>query len=333
VRFGLFYQLPVARDQSEARRYAETVEQIVRGDELGFGAAWLAEGHFLRSFSALPAPLTFAAALSGRTERIRLGTSVVQLPLYHPVRVAEEAAMVDILSGGRLELGVGRGFSSAQFGAFGVPFSERHTRFEEALDIIEGAFSGAPLHHEGRHHRLDGPVVSPRPLQRPRPPIGVAANSPRTAEFAGSRGYGMMMSAAVHPLPGAFAEHARAYRNALAGAERPTAGASLSAVLWVFVGEDRVEVRRRMEGSLAHHPIGAGLPWEVAEEGMAVFGSPEDCARKIRAIAGLAPLDELTCWFNPGGLVPHEQVLEAMELFAKEVMPEVRNPSPAEAAG
>jgi alkanesulfonate monooxygenase SsuD/methylene tetrahydromethanopterin reductase-like flavin-dependent oxidoreductase (luciferase family) len=258
---------------------------------------------------------------------------VVQLPLYHPLWVAEEAAMVDVLSGGRLELGVGRGFSAAQFGAFGVPFSERHTRFEEALEIVEEAFSGGPIYHEGRHYSLDGPKVSPRPLQEPRPPIGVAANGPGTAAFAGSRGYGMMMSAAAHPLPGAFAEHARAYLEALGPGERPKTGARLGAVLWVFVGVDRAEVRRRVEGSLANHPIGAGLPWEVAEERMAVFGSPEECAGKIRAIADLAPLDELTCRFNPGGLVPHEQVLEAMELFAKEVMPEVGSPSPAQAAG
>jgi len=109
MKFGLFYQLPCAPEQDEVTRYHETIEQVVYADELGFDTAWLAELHFNRPFSVMPAPLILAAALAQRTRRIRLGTAVALLPLQHPLRTAEDAATVDILSQGRLEFGVGRG--------------------------------------------------------------------------------------------------------------------------------------------------------------------------------------------------------------------------------
>src|SRR3989442_10974878 len=108
MKFGLFYQLPCAPTQDAATRYQETIEQIVYAEELGFDTAWLAELHFNPLFSIMPAPLILAAVLAQRTTRIRLGTAVVLLPLQHPLRTAEEAAVVDILSPGGVELGVGR---------------------------------------------------------------------------------------------------------------------------------------------------------------------------------------------------------------------------------
>ena len=113
MKFGLFYQLPCAATQQAETRYQETIEQIVYAEELGFDTAWLAELHFNASFSVMPAPLMVAAAAAQRTTRIRLGTAVLLLPLHHPLRVAEEAAVVDLLSHGRVELGVGRGMIGA----------------------------------------------------------------------------------------------------------------------------------------------------------------------------------------------------------------------------
>src|SRR5216683_5898528 len=120
MKFGLFYQLPCAPEQSEPMRYSETVEQIILADEIGFDIAWLAELHFFRPFSIMPAPLIVATAIAQRTRRIRLGTGVSLLPFHHPLRVAEEAAVADILTGGRLELGVGRGTIAVHFRGYGV---------------------------------------------------------------------------------------------------------------------------------------------------------------------------------------------------------------------
>jgi len=106
VKFGLFYQLPCAPDQSEPVRYQETIDQIILADELGFDIAWLAELHFFRAFSIMPGPLYLATAIAQRTKRIRFGTGVTLLPFHHPLRIAEEAAVVDILTGGRLDFGI-----------------------------------------------------------------------------------------------------------------------------------------------------------------------------------------------------------------------------------
>ena len=136
MKFGLFYQLPCAPEQNEVTRYQETLEQIEYADELGFDTAWLAELHFNRPFSIMSSPLIVATALAQRTQRIRLGLAVALLALQHPLRLAEDAATVDLLSQGRLELGVGRGTIAIHFQGLGVPRDESRERFEEALTIM-----------------------------------------------------------------------------------------------------------------------------------------------------------------------------------------------------
>ena len=121
--------------------YHETIEQIVYADGLGFDIAWLADLHFYRPFSILSPPLILATALAQRTRRIRLGTAVVLLPLQHPLRVAEDAATVDLLSQGRLELGVGRGAIAIHFQGLNVPYDASRERFEEALTVLERAWT------------------------------------------------------------------------------------------------------------------------------------------------------------------------------------------------
>jgi alkanesulfonate monooxygenase SsuD/methylene tetrahydromethanopterin reductase-like flavin-dependent oxidoreductase (luciferase family) len=285
---------------------------------------WLAEAHFNPAFSLMPTPLIVAAALSGRTKRIRLGIGVSQLPLHHPVRVAEEAATVDIVSGGRLEFGIGRGTWHHNFQTFGIPWEERTSRFEEAIDIIERAWTEERVSYDGQHYRFDPIEVVPKPLQKPRPPIHIAANSPSTAVFTGRRGLRMLMGAPIHPWPTEFLTHLHIYREAL-GTAQPAGEVSVSAVFWVYTGKDRAQVRREVAESLARHPLGARTPYEVAEEKMAIFGSPQECIAKIMAIQQEAKLDRLICSFNPGGLVPHHQVMAAMRQFAEEVMPAVRS--------
>ena len=149
MKFGLFYQLPCAPDQSVVDRYRETIEQITLADELGFDTAWLAELHFFHPFSIMPAPLQVAVAAAQRTRRIRFGTGVVLLPLHHPLRVAEEAAVADILTGGRLELGVGRGTIAVHFRGYKVPREESRERFEESLAIIRKAWTSERISYAG----------------------------------------------------------------------------------------------------------------------------------------------------------------------------------------
>jgi alkanesulfonate monooxygenase SsuD/methylene tetrahydromethanopterin reductase-like flavin-dependent oxidoreductase (luciferase family) len=143
MRFGFFDQLPCASGFSERQRYRDIMAQIELGDEVGFDTVWLGELHFSRAFSILADPLMVLAAAAQRTRRIRLGTAVTLLPLHNPVKIAEEAAIADILSDGRLELGCGRGTAPLHYEGYSIPQEESRERFEEALDFILKAWTNA----------------------------------------------------------------------------------------------------------------------------------------------------------------------------------------------
>ncbi len=317
MKTSVFYQLPATGPQSARQRYHDTFDQIRHADELGFHTAWLAEGHFDRSFSVMPSPLTVAAALATMTRRIRLGTAAVQLPMHHPVAIAEIAAVVDVLSDGRLELGFGRGSSPFQLAGFGVPWHERDSRFAEGLAVVQQALSRPRVDHRGEYFTLSGVPVEPRPLQPGGPPIHITANSPRSAQFAGENGHGLLMAAPIRPWPDAFAHHVAIYREA---ARRAGVTPRVGAVFFVFPGRDMNEVRATVARSLGNHPIGAAVPFDMAAQSMAIFGSPEQCGEKLQAIADSGLVDELIGWFNPGGLIEHDAVLEAMTVFRREVV-------------
>ena len=187
MRFGFFDQLPCASGFTERQRYKDIMAQIDLGDELGFDTVWLGELHFGRAFSILADPLMVLAAAAQRTTRIRLGTAVVLLPLHHPVKIAEEAAIADILSDGRLELGCGRGTAPLHYEGYAIPQEESRERFEEALDFILQAWTKDSFSYEGKHFRAHDLSVVPRPVQSPHPPVRIAANSPDTFPFSGRR--------------------------------------------------------------------------------------------------------------------------------------------------
>ena len=171
LEFGLFFQLPQADGQDVPSRYRDTIAQIVEADRIGWDAAWLAEMHFVREFSVLPSPMVAMAAAAAQTEHIRLGTGVALLPLVDPIRAAEDAATVDIISNGRLEYGVGRGAIGEHFAGFNVNMSDRAARFDEALAIIQQAWSDDPVNFKGEHFRYTNVQVVPKPIQRPGPPL------------------------------------------------------------------------------------------------------------------------------------------------------------------
>jgi alkanesulfonate monooxygenase SsuD/methylene tetrahydromethanopterin reductase-like flavin-dependent oxidoreductase (luciferase family) len=350
VKFGLFYQLPCAPDQSEAVRYSETIEQIVLADELGFDTAWLAELHFFRAFSIMPGPLYVATAAAQRTRRIRLGTAVTLLPFHHPLRIGAEAAVVDILSGGRLDFGVGRGTIAVHFQGFGVSREESRERFEESLEIIRKAWTSESITHQGRYYQIPEVTLAPKPLQKPHPPIRIAANSPETAEFAGLNNYDVLVASPINPMPGFFG-HVEKYRAALTRAGHSISERDVAALFFANSASDHARVRAEFEPSMMHYfrTIGeqarlgernqyegsyqylkqirermGSITWEMVDSTMAVFGPPEECIARINRIHEGAKIDQLVCWFNPGGRIPHRDVMTAMERFATDVMPATR---------
>src|SRR6266446_1410475 len=177
MRFGLFFQAPEATGQTHAERYAEMFDLIALADSLGFDVAWLAELHFGGAFSLLSNPLMVVPAIAARVPRIRIGTAVVLLPLHHPLSCAEQAATADLLSGGRLEFGVGRGSIPTQFHGFRVPVADNRARFDECLEIIRLAWTRERFSYRGRFYEVDNLSVVPKPVQKPHPPIRVAVHT------------------------------------------------------------------------------------------------------------------------------------------------------------
>ena len=153
MRHGLFFQVPCHDNQSAVKRYEETLYQIELAEELGFDSVWLGEIHFDRQMGTMPSILAMAAAITQRTRRIRIGMGVSLLPLHNPLHVAEEAAMVDVLSNGRLEFGAGRGILPFYDG-FLIPPQQSRERFSEALDIIVKAWTDDRFSYQGRHYKV-----------------------------------------------------------------------------------------------------------------------------------------------------------------------------------
>src|SRR5215468_4731315 len=342
MRFGFFDQLPCASGFSERQRYRDIMAQIELGDELGFDTVWLGELHFSRAFSILADPLTVLAAAAQRTRRIRLGTAVTLLPLHNPLKVAEDAATVDILSGGRLELGVGRGAAPSMFAAYNVPAAETRERFVEALEVIRQAWMGERLSYQGKYLHVQNLPVFPRPVQKPHPPIRIAANSPETYTIAGNLGLPIFATPLIAGSMDKLREYIKSHRESLpAGVKQ-----DVSVAFPVHVAASRAQARRECEESLMHffsfleqrRPDIQALPesyqalqqaidrlkgirYEEVEELGAVLGDPEYCAERVQALQEEFGMDEFICYFNQGGLVEPAAVRHAMELFAQEVIP------------
>ena len=193
-----------------------TIAECERAEAAGFDSVWLGEHH--NSTLLYPAPLVGLAAIAARTRRVRLGTGVLLLPLYHPLAVAEEAAMVDVVSRGRLILGVGAGYAPEEFTAFGVSMKERGSRLDEAVPLIHRLWSEDAVSHAGRHYRIGSATLRPRPVQRPRPPIWFAGWVEAALRRAGRLGDAWLggPSAKLDELAGCV----RMYREAMRTAGR-----------------------------------------------------------------------------------------------------------------
>jgi len=344
MRFGFFDQLPCAPGFTERQRYRDILAQIELGDQLGFDTAWMGEIHFLRPFSILADPLMLLAAAAQRTSRIRLGTAVTLLPLHHPVKIAEEAAICDILSDGRLEFGVGRGIAR-HYAHYGIAPEESRARFDEALDFILAAWTSDPFSFDGKYFQARDLSLVPRPVQAPHPPVRIAANSPDTFPFAAERRFPIFASPLINP-PDKLKAGLAIYRAGLpANAPR-----DIALAFPLHVSTSREQARAECEPGLmsflqvateaALPPAASDLKsfeaFQAVRARMArvtyadmdreigVFGDPDYCVARIRELQQEYGFDEFIGYFNQGGLMDPALVRAAMTLFAREVMPHFR---------
>ena len=172
MKFGLWYHLrnPPQWKEPWDTLYSRALEQIGAAETLGYDSVWTSEHHFVED-GYLPSSLVFLAAAAGRTDRLRLGTLVLLLPLHDPIRVAEDTAVLDLLSGGRVDLGVAAGYRVEEFEVFGVPHRERGKRMDEAVAILRGAWSKGRFSFKGSFFDVDDVDVTPKPLQHPLPEV------------------------------------------------------------------------------------------------------------------------------------------------------------------
>jgi alkanesulfonate monooxygenase SsuD/methylene tetrahydromethanopterin reductase-like flavin-dependent oxidoreductase (luciferase family) len=192
VRVGLLYDLanPPEWRRDPVQLYQRAVEQAVWAEQVGLDAIWVTEHHFVDGYVSSPLPVV--AAIAARTSRVRIGTSVLVAPLYHPVRLAEELAVIDLLSGGRVELGAGLGWALPEYECFGVDPRRRVSRMQEVLDVVRLAWTEETLSFSGRHFTFDGLQVLPKPAQDPHPPIWGGATSRAGGRRVGRSGLGLM---------------------------------------------------------------------------------------------------------------------------------------------
>lgn len=193
MKFGLWYDF---RNPPQWRRpypdlYAQLLEQIRAAEDLGYASVWLSEHHFVED-GYCPSLMPLAAAVAAKTQRITIGTSVLLLPLHHPVRIAEDAAIVDILSNGRLILGVGQGYRLGEFQGLGVNRRHRAALVEEGVAIIKGLWTEDNFSFSGRHYKVTNLSLTPKPVQKPRPPIYLGATSEQGARRAARIGDGFV---------------------------------------------------------------------------------------------------------------------------------------------
>lgn len=187
MEFHTFHLVHWPKEWSQQDVYKYEMELIQYAEDVGFDGVWLAEHHF-RNYGICPSIMPFAAFVAARTRRVKIGSAIVVLPFHHPLRAAEEAAEVDLLSGGRLMYGFGRGYQSIEFQGFNIPLSEARERTDEIVDIMKLAWADAPVTYRGKHYTIENVNVYPKPLQKPHPPMWSAAVSPETIRHQAERG-------------------------------------------------------------------------------------------------------------------------------------------------
>jgi alkanesulfonate monooxygenase SsuD/methylene tetrahydromethanopterin reductase-like flavin-dependent oxidoreductase (luciferase family) len=341
MRFGLFLLFEWSGPpRAFGAMYGEVLEQIQFAEEQGLEVVWLAEHHFV-SYSVSPQPLMLAIKAAALTRRIRFGTGVLVLPFYHPLRVAGEVAMADVLTDGRLEIGVGRGAYPYEFARYGIPFEEARDRSQECLAIMLRAWREEDFEHRGRFYAFPRVTVLPRPLQQPHPPVWIAALSPDSFHHAVEGGHHILSTVFRDPID-KVAEKVELYRRILKDARKTEADSDLAILRIAYVAETDEAAREALPHVTKNHrtwhhlhygtesiscgvvssaPVDQEPSLEEAWERL-IIGSPERCIRQIQALEAIG-VTQLLLNMNFGNMTHHE-AMRSLRLFGREVLPAFR---------
>ena len=362
MEFALFYEIPVARPwtrRSERDAYHEVLEQAVLGEQAGFHSLWTVEHHFLEEYSHCSNPEVLYGAIAARTSRLRLGYGVrlMPFPYNHPVRSAESAAVLDIISDGRVEFGTGRSSTRLELEGFGIDPHRTRELWEEAVDVIVAAWTNDVLEWKGKQFSIPPRRVLPKPVQDPHPPLWGATSSPDSHRIMGEKGMGLL-SFTIGTSPEELKDRIDLYRDGLTRAkpvgkfvngragtftmvnvartrEQARANAAESFEWYAKAGTEAVaSVAKWMRelgqesGTYAYGDALADLDTSfltydfLETTGACIVGTPEACIETAKRYEA-AGCDLLLCLMNPYK-VPHKAVMESIELMGKYVIPALK---------
>lgn len=354
MKFGLLYEMETPRPWhalSEYNIYWEALAQIELADRLGFDYVWEVEHHFLEEYSHSSAPEVFYGAVSQRTKNIRIGHGVRLLPFHfnHPIKVAEQAAVLDIMSNGRVDIGTGRSTTAQELDGFGVDYERTREEMREAQEIIVKAWTEEILEYNGKLMKVPPRRVVPKPIQRPHPPMWMACVAPDSYEMAGDRGLGVLSFAMNwENVQKSMADYRKACANRSNLIPKfPTE--QFAGLAIVHVAENKEEEQIGLDGARwfleqvtnLFRPLMAKnqlytyeylrhlfavdqepqhLPdAAIKQHAMVVVGNPDEVIRKFEVFAN-AGIDQVIC-FKQAGRIPHANIMQSFKRMGRYVLP------------
>ncbi|TAJ38553.1 MAG: LLM class flavin-dependent oxidoreductase [Reyranella sp.] len=350
MEFGvLFTSHPNPTEEPYPHRdvHARTTDEILEAERLGYDTAWIAEHHFATGYGIMPDCFAYMAYLSAKTNRINIGAAVITLPLYDPIRVVENTSFVDILSNGRVRLGLGSGYRPYEFEGLGKDFEGRRDMVEEAIGLMFDAWHRRRWDHKGKY--FSGTVAEPyemlpHPIQMPHPPLYMAGGTDRSIGYSGRNGFGLMLST----LPGieTLAAQTALYKRelSLASVERaknPAAG-NIDIARWVYIADTDAQARADTEEAIVRHIAHfggtgtSGYLGSVSEKGnqlsyddlratTLLHGSAETVIARLREMQSRTGMTSLLLHYPP--YYGREKTMKSLKLFAERVIPAFRPPT------
>jgi alkanesulfonate monooxygenase SsuD/methylene tetrahydromethanopterin reductase-like flavin-dependent oxidoreductase (luciferase family) len=325
MKFGLFGGAIRRGETADSASYTEFMDYVIEADRLGFESVFIVEHHF-SGIGQVGASLNMLTYLAAKTERIRLGTAVTVLPWHNPVLLAEQAATLDLLSGGRFDFGVGKGYRDIEFKGFCIPKEEAQERYDECLAVMRTAWtSTARWSHHGKYWDFEDILVEPVPTQLPHPPLWTGAGTMESIARVAGTGFNLLLDQygsfeltqkRVAAFRAACAAHARPYKPHEVGLTRAVVVTTSAAQT-----KQMIEARAKRSGAMEQFGRLPGLSQDHGDG--AIIGEPDAVIAKLKELQAMGV--EYVMMTASGGL-------DAIRLFAREVMPALQAPAPRKAA-
>ena len=348
MEFGLFFEFPTRDGVSQAQVFTESFALVDAAEEMGTETVWLAEYHFEPDRSVLSAPITIASAIAARTKRMKVGTAVCVLPLRNPLRVAEEVATLDHISGGRVDFGIGRSALPQDYLGFGMDYRESRGRFGECLEVILKAWTMDSFSYEGEFYSYQNVSVVPKPLQQPHPPIRIGVSSAETFAMVGRMGYPMFINptrvTSLFELAPLIQDFKKARQEAGfteqvdIGLRLPIYVAETAEQAYSEPKESTMYAVRRLTKLIAESVTLEGvtddraaqverlkgLDYEAMLKNTVIYGTPEAVTDRLRQLQEDLGINQVVYEVNFGSQMPMELQIKAIRLLNERVVPQFK---------